>query len=153
MNRYFWDSNILRLFSDNPEHSVLRSHIERVSWDRILLPCVVVAESWRGRLRRIDTVPKAKPEEAVFPYQKLIETNEVLRRFTVLPFDEESVSRFLLLQQDMKRRKKSIKKRHADMMIAAMTLSYDYILVTRNEKDFAELLPAQQIENWIDSHL
>jgi predicted nucleic acid-binding protein len=34
-----------------------------------------------------------------------------------------------------------------------MTLSYDYILVTRNEKDFAELLPAQQIENWIDSHL
>jgi len=33
MNRYFWDSNILRLFSDNPDHPVLRSHTERVSWD------------------------------------------------------------------------------------------------------------------------
>ena len=153
MNRYFWDSNILRLFSDNPDHSVLRRHIEHVSWDRILLPCVVVAESWRGRLGRIDTVPKARPEEAIFPYQKLIETHEMLRRFTVLPFDDGSVSRFLLLRQELKRRKKRIKKRHADMMIAAMTLSYDYILVTRNEKDFADLLPSQQIENWIDNRV
>jgi len=37
------------------------------------------------------------------------------------------------------------------MMIAAMTLSHDYILVTRNEKDFADMLPAQQMENWIDN--
>jgi predicted nucleic acid-binding protein len=151
MKGYFWDSNILRFFSDNPDNSVLRSHIERVSWDKIFLPAVVVAESWRGRLRRIDTVPKAKPEEAVFPYQKLIETHEILRRFAVSSFDEECARRFLLLQQNLKRRKQSVKKRYADMMIAAMTLSYDYILVTRNEKDFADMLPAQQRENWIDS--
>ncbi len=153
MKEYFWDSNILRLFSDNPDNSALRRHIERVSWDNIFLPCVVVAESWRGRLGRIDTVPKARPEEAIFPYQKLIETHEVLRQFTVFPFDNESVSRFLLLWQELKRREKRIKKRHADMMIAAMTLSYDYILVTRNEKDFADLLPSQQIENWIDNRV
>jgi len=36
------------------------------------------------------------------------------------------------------------------MMIAAMTLSYEFILVTRNEKDFADLLPDHQVENWID---
>ena len=150
MKGYFWDSNVLRLFSDNPDHPLLRSHIERVSWKRVFLPCVVVAESWRGRLRRVDTVPKARPEEAIFPYQKLIETHEVLRRFTVAPFDEECVSRLLSLRQDLKRRKKRVKKRHADMMIAAMALSYDYILVTRNEKDFADMLPAQQTENWID---
>lgn len=125
MNRYFWDSNVLRLFSDHPDHSVLRSHIERVSWDRILLPCVVVAESWRGRLGRIDTVPKARPEDAIFPYQKLIETHEMLRRFTVAPFEEGSVNQFRFLRKDMKRLKKRIRKRHADMMIAAMTLSYD----------------------------
>ncbi len=150
MSIYFWDSNILRVFSDNPDHSVLCKHIERVFWDRILLPSVVVAESWRGRLRRIDTVPKARPEEAIFPYQKLVETHEVLRLFTVTPFDKGSANRLLWLRQDMKRRKKSIKKRHADMMIAAMTLSYEFILITRNEKDFADLLPAHQVENWID---
>jgi len=109
MKEYFWDSNVLRLFNDNPDHSVLRSHIERVSWDKIFLPCVVVAESWRGRLRRIDTVPKARPEEAIFPYQKLIDTHEMLRRFTVAPFDKESVSHLQLLRQDLKRRKKRVK--------------------------------------------
>jgi predicted nucleic acid-binding protein len=153
MKGYFWDSNILRFFSDNPDNSVLRSRIERVSWDKIFLPAVVVAESWRGRLRRIDTVPKARPEEAISPYQKLTETHEILRRFAVSSFDGESVRRFLFLQQDLKRRKRSVKKRYADMMIAAMTLSYDYILVTRNEKDFADMLPAQQTENWIDSRI
>jgi len=43
------------------------------------------------------------------------------------------------------------KKHHADMMIAAMTLSNQFIFITRNEQDFAGLLPAQQIENWIDN--
>lgn len=83
----------------------------------------------------------------IFPYQKLVETHEVLRLFTVTPFDKGSANRLLWLRQDMKRRKKSIKKRHADMMIAAMTLSYEFILITRNEKDFADLLPAHQVEN------
>ncbi len=113
MKGYFWDSNVLRLFSDDPDHPVFRSHIERVSWDKIFLPAVVVAESWRGRLRRTDTVPKARPKDAIFPYQKLVETHEMLRRFTVSSFDEEAASRFLLLRQDLKRRKKRVKKRHA----------------------------------------
>ncbi len=147
---YFWDSNVLRIFSDTPDHSALRKHIERVSWDKIFLPAVVVAESWRGRLRRIDTVPKARPEEAVFPYQKLTETHKVLSGFTVATFDKASASRLIRLREDAKRRKKRIKKQHADMMIAAMALSYEFILVTRNEKDFADLLPDHQVENWID---
>jgi predicted nucleic acid-binding protein len=36
------------------------------------------------------------------------------------------------------------------MMIAAMALAGGHIVVTRNKQHFADLLPANQIANWID---
>ncbi len=142
---YFWDTNILSHFRG--EHALLRQHIDRVSWDKIFLPSVVVAESWRGRLRRVDSVPKAKPEQAIFPHRKLLETHDLLSQFRVIPFDEEAAEEFSRLQKKVRHRK----KRHADMMIAAMTLSNHFVLVTRNEQDFADLLLTRQMENWIDN--
>ncbi len=144
---FFWDSNVLRLFGDNPAHPVLSQHIDRVSWDKIFLPSVVVAESWRGRLRQADAVPWAKPEQAIFPHKKLHETHDLMSQFRVVPFDEEAAEELSRLQKKVKRQK----KRHADMMIAAMTLSNHFVLVTRNERDFADLLLTQHIENWIDN--
>jgi len=141
---YFWDTNILSHF--RREHALLRQHTDRVSWDKIFLPSVVVAESWRGRLRRADAVPKAKPEQAVFPHRQLLETHNLLSQFRVIPFDE-AAKKLLQLQRQVKRQK----KRHADMMIAAMTLSNRFVLVTRNERDFGDLLTRQQMENWIDN--
>ncbi len=142
---YFWDTNILNYF--RREHAILKQHIDRVCWDKIFLPSVVVAESWRGRLRQIDSISKTKLEQVIFSHEKLVETHNVLRQFNVIPFGEEAAEKFLWLKQKVKRQK----KRNADMMIAAMTLSYRYILVTRNEQDFTDLLPAQQVENWIDN--
>ncbi|OQY60152.1 MAG: hypothetical protein B6245_02780 [Desulfobacteraceae bacterium 4572_88] len=148
MNGYFWDSNILRLFGDNPAHPVLSQHIDRVFWDRIFLPSVVVAESWRGRLRQADAVPKAKPEQAVFPHRQLSETHDLLSQFKIVPFDEAAAEKMSQLQRRVNRQK----KRHADMMIAAMTLSNRFVLVTRNERNFADLLlTQQQMENWTDN--
>ena len=146
-NGYFWDSNVLRLFGDNPEHPVLSQHLARVSWDKIFLPSVVVAESWRGRLRQADSVPKAKPEQAVFPHRQLLETHDLLSKFKVIPFDEEAAEEFSRLQKKVRHRK----KRHADMMIAAMTLSNHFVLITRNERDFTDLLLTRQMENWIEN--
>lgn len=147
MKGYFWDTNTLTLFGYNPDHTTLRQHIRRVSWSKIFLPSVVVAETWRGRLRKADAVPKAKPDQAISPHKKLAKTHELLSRFRVISFDEGAVKRLLGLQKEKKYRK----KHHADMMIAAMALSNQFVLVTRNEKDFASLLPAQQLENWIDN--
>lgn len=141
---YFWDTNILNYF--RTEHTILSQHIARVSWDKIFLPSVVVAESWRGRLRQADAVPKSEPGQAVFPHRKLLETHNLLSQFKVIPFDEEAVEELTGLQKKVKR----WKKRYADIMIAAMTLSNHFVLVTRNERDFSDLIPAQQMENWID---
>jgi len=147
MRGYFWDTNILTLFGYNPDHTVLSQHIGRVSWGKIFLPSVVVAEAWRGRLRKADAVPRTKPDQAISPHEKLAKTHELLSRFRVVHFDEGAARRLLGLQKMRKYRK----KHHADMMIAAMALSNQFILVTRNKKDFADFLPAQQLENWIDN--
>ena len=109
---------------------------------------MVVAESWRGRLRQADAVPKSKPEQAVFPHRQLSETHDLLSQFRVVSFDEAAAEKMSQLQRRVNRHK----KRHADMMIAAMTLSNRFVLVTRNERDFADLLlTQQQMENWIDN--
>jgi predicted nucleic acid-binding protein len=42
------------------------------------------------------------------------------------------------------------KKRYLDLMIASMALAGNHIVVTRNTKHFKDVLPPQQIENWID---
>jgi len=142
---YFWDTNILSCL--RTEDTLLMRHIDRVSWDKIFLPSVVVAESWRGRLRQADAVPWKKPEQAIFPHKKLQESHELLSQFRVVPFDGAAAEELSLLQRRVRRQK----KRHADMMIAAMTLSNRFVLITRNERDFADLLPTQHVENWIDN--
>ena len=42
------------------------------------------------------------------------------------------------------------RKRYADLMIAAMTITGQHVLVTRNLADFVDLLPHAQLVNWID---
>ncbi len=64
----------------------------------------------------------------------------------MISFDESASK---VLTQLLKTVKKQ-KKRHADLLIAAMTLAGKHILVTRNQRDFADLLPKSQLVNWID---
>ncbi len=42
------------------------------------------------------------------------------------------------------------RKRYADVMIAALARAGNHIVVTRNQQDFVDLLPRQQLQNWID---
>jgi predicted nucleic acid-binding protein len=35
-------------------------------------------------------------------------------------------------------------------MIAAIAIAGHHIVITRNQKDFTDLLPKQQLQNWID---
>ncbi|MBM3238973.1 type II toxin-antitoxin system VapC family toxin [Candidatus Poribacteria bacterium] len=45
---YLWDSNILHAFGDG--HATVRRHIDKVGWEKIALPSVVVSEVLRGRI-------------------------------------------------------------------------------------------------------
>ena len=63
----------------------------------------------------------------------------------VVVFDEECVE----VMENL-RRKHTTHKCYADMMIAAVAISGNHIVVTRNQKHFAKFLPKDQLANWVD---
>ena len=137
---YLWDSNILRAHGEN--HPTLSAHLRLVPWPEIALPSVVVAEAVRGRG---EYALKAPPESAAFAHQQLLETFSLLQTFNVVTFDQASAVKLA----ELLRRHQS-RKRYADVMIAALALSGGHVLVTRNQKHFADLLPPAQLQNWLD---
>lgn len=137
---YLWDSNILRHFGEG--HSTLALHLARVAWTDIALPSVVVAEVLRGRA---EFALKAHPSSAPAAHAMLIKTQRLLDQFTVVVFDHDAAN----ILEDLLKTSRST-KRYADMMIAAMALAGQHIVVTRNRKHFADLLPPPQLMNWID---
>jgi predicted nucleic acid-binding protein len=69
-----------------------------------------------------------------------------LMQFNQLLFDDKCAKALEELKQQHKAHKK-----YPDLMIAAMAKAGRHIVVTRNQKDFANLLPPHQLANWIDS--
>jgi predicted nucleic acid-binding protein len=137
---YLWDSNILRHYQAG--HPKVLASVRRVPESEIGLPSIVVAESLRGQC---DFALKATPEQVVTAHKLLLETLRMLQLFTIVPFDERSETFLAQLQKQHKSR-----KRYADIMIAALAVAGRHIVVTRNTKDFADLLPKSQLQNWID---
>ena len=88
---------------------------------------------------------KATPTQAPQAHQRLLDTMDMLQAFDIVPFDEACARIVLDIQK-----RSSTQKRYADVMIAAIAVVRDKILVTRNQRHFADLLPPDQIANWID---
>jgi len=124
------------------DHPALALHIQRVGWDEIVLPSPTVAELWRGRA---EFALKATPEQVVWAHGQLWQTHQLVAKFRVILFDEEACEIFKRILKKFKS-----KKRYADMMIAAMALAGNHVVVTRNTKHFADLLPPDRLANWID---
>ena len=140
---YLWDTNIAVHYAGR--HPNVQRHVQRVAWDEIALPSPTVAELLRGRG---EFALKATPEQVVEAHYQLWQTQQLLAQFRQLRIDEEAAKIFKKLLHRIKS-----KKRYADMMIAAMALAGDHIVVTRNTKHFADLLPSEQLANWIDDPL
>ncbi len=144
---YLWDANILRHFAEgNP---ILKAHLERIDWPQIALPSIVVAEVLRGRCEfALKATPKLRSIPATIrpqAHQRLLDTMAMLQAFDIAPFDEECARIVLDIQK-----RGSTRKRYADVMIAAIAIARGKILVTRNQRHFIDLLPSNQIVNWID---
>jgi predicted nucleic acid-binding protein len=137
---YLWDANILRHFGQG--HPTLHLHLLRVPWSAIVLPSVVVAEVLRGRC---DFALKASPAQAPQAHERLQDTLHMLTQFHIVVFDQTCANVMEHLRQRHRRR-----KRYADLMIAAMAIAGRHVLVTRNQTDFADVLPLAQLVNWID---
>jgi predicted nucleic acid-binding protein len=137
---YLWDTNILRHHGEN--HPVLAAHLDRVSESEIGLPSIVVAEVLR---RRCEYVLKAEPDQIARANELLLDTLRIVQAIRIIVLDHAAI---VVMKQLLVKHKSH--KRHADLMIAAMAVAGKHTVVTRNRKDFADLLPPAQLQNWID---
>lgn len=137
---YLSDTQIVGHYAER--HPTLMLHVQRVDWEEIGLPSPVVAELLRGRA---EFALKAIPEKIVWAHSEFLKTHQLMTKFRLLLFGEVAREEFKKILKNVKS-----KKRYADMMIAAMALAGDHVIVTRNTKHFKDVLPPDQLANWID---
>jgi tRNA(fMet)-specific endonuclease VapC len=109
---------------------------------------VVITEASRiEQLRgRFDAVFKAENAEALLrARQRLLQTEAVLSRLTILPIDAAAAMEFerLIGTKGLRRLGRG------DLLIASIALARKATVVTRNLKDYQKV-PGLKLENWVD---
>lgn len=91
---------------------------------------------------RFATLNRAKNEaEAAHAFHRLLQTVEYFRLLTILAYDAATVSYFERLRQQ------KIRIGTQDLRIAAIELSHQATVVTRNLRDFGQV-PGLRIVDW-----
>jgi tRNA(fMet)-specific endonuclease VapC len=99
-----------------------------------------VFNGWMGRLNNLS--PEAN---LITEYENLWQAVDCIRDFPILKFDADADSQYVqLLQTNPPLRKKRLRQ---DMRIAAIALSRDAVVITRNRRDF-EQVPGLRVEDW-----
>lgn len=137
MNYYILDSDHLSLHQRG--HEPLRSHILNIPPEQISISIISVEELLRGRLAQIHRGKET--EDRLQAYYWLSKTLDFLCGFKVLKYDPSAEAHFQNLIS------KKIRIGIQDLKIAAIALSNDAILVTRNRRDFNQI-PSLTIQDW-----
>jgi tRNA(fMet)-specific endonuclease VapC len=137
MSLWILDTDHISLLQRN--HPNVKQRLTSRDPNKIFVTVITFEEQMRGRLNQ---VKQAKSQEALISaYNALRETIEDYKRLNLLDFDKDAYSCHMnLLHQ-------KIRIGSQDLRIAAIALSVDGIVVTRNQKDF-EKVPNLKIEDW-----
>ncbi|MBD0264213.1 MAG: type II toxin-antitoxin system VapC family toxin [Tolypothrix sp. Co-bin9] len=130
------DTDHISLFQR--EHPVVTKRVNQANPKQIATTIITVEEQIRGRLAQIK---KSSSDTIVLDYAKLDATLNFFKSINVLDFTQDANSCY----QDLVRQK--IRIGTQDLRIAAIALSVDGIVVTRNHKDFVKI-PNLRIEDW-----
>ncbi len=137
MSLYVLDTDTLTLFQDG--HPVLCSRVQSHPLTELAITVISVEEQltgWYTKLRRT-----RRREELTRVYQRLARNVQFLAHLPILGFSEAAMTRY----DQFKAMKLHVGKK--DLCIAAITLEYQGILVTRNLQDF-QRIPNLLIEDW-----
>ena len=94
---------------------------------------------------RYDAITKAEPQRLLQEQERLVEAESLLAGFEIAYLTKDAIDALTVLLL-----RRQTRKRYADAIIAAIAIASDDIVVTRNIEDFKDLLPAAQLQNWID---
>ncbi len=137
MTIYILDSDHISLQQRGNEPVVTR--LLTVPASDIAITIINVEEIMRGRFAQLHRAKK--PQERMRAYQWLSRSFEFLCKFAVLKYDTQAEAHF----QNFRAQK--IRVGTQDLRIAAIALSHNATLVTRNKRDF-ERISALRIEDW-----
>lgn len=134
------DTDILTLLFVGKPEVLARWHASTLTE---AITVVTRAEMLSGRLNALLT--EATPEKILEGQERLRRTEEFLARFSVVPLDAAAVTRFAELRRTKGCRNIGV----PDLLNAAIALTLDATLVTRNTKHYATV-PGLKLENWAD---
>jgi tRNA(fMet)-specific endonuclease VapC len=140
MTLWVLDTDHLSLLErGNPK---IQSRLGQIDTNSVAITIVTAEEKVKGRLAAINSLSGIeRVERLAVAYQALQSTIEDLQILTILPFTALARDRYReLLEQ-------KIRVGSHDLRIAAITLSVDGVLVTRNRRDF-ERVAGLQITDW-----
>jgi tRNA(fMet)-specific endonuclease VapC len=123
-------------------NSKIQERLRQVNADSVAISIVTAEEKMKGRLAAINSLSGIeRVDRLAIAYRDLQSSIEDLQTLPILPFSELATDRYReLLQQ-------KIRVGSHDLRIAAIVLSVDGILVTRNRRDF-DRVPGLQIDDW-----
>ena len=138
---FILDSDHMSLLEwrENQQAMSLRERLADLDPDDVATTVISYEEQFRGwmtYLARAKTM--AKQIEA---YRRLVRHLDNYRQITVLPFDERAAAEFERLRQSR------VRIGTMDLKIAAIALSLDATLLSRNVADFRRV-PGLNVEDW-----
>jgi tRNA(fMet)-specific endonuclease VapC len=140
MTLWVLDTDSLSLLErGNPK---IQDRLRQVNADSVAISIVTAEEKMKGRLAAINSLSGIERiDRLAVAYRDLQSSIEDLQALPILPFSELAKDRYRdLLQQ-------KIRVGSHDLRIAAIVLSVEGILVTRNRRDF-ERVPSLQMDDW-----
>ena len=137
MTLYVLDTDHLSLLQRG--HPALLQRFSALPPEQLATTVVTAEEQFRGRLAQINKIPSGPAR--IEAYQHLRKAIADLCKLNVLPYDAAADRLFLALKRQHPRLGSQ------DLRIAAITLTHQGTLATRNLLDFGQL-PNLAIENW-----
>ncbi|BCL35801.1 type II toxin-antitoxin system VapC family toxin [Nostoc sp. MS1] len=137
MSLWILDTDHVSLFQR--QHPNVVQRINQINSQDIAITIITVEEQIRGRL---NIIRKAESSEILLSaYTRLLTNLNFFQSINVINFNHDALNHYQALVSQR------IRIGTQDLRIAAITLSVNGILVTRNHKDFAKV-PNLQLEDW-----
>ena len=141
MQIYLLDTNII----SEPSKALPNKNVLQKIADNLEYSCIS-SVTWAETLSGIKTMPDGKRKTSLFDY--FVES--VQKQFDILPFDANAANIYSDLYERLKA--KGTPAQRFDLLIAAIAISNNLILVTRNVSDFKDIAANSNlmIENWFE---
>jgi tRNA(fMet)-specific endonuclease VapC len=138
---YILDTNPISILERRgPESEQIIAYLEEIPSSEIYVTVISYEEQMRGWMAVLAATKESNAQ--VKHYNRLLKQLENYCNLSILPFDSAAAIRFDELRKEHRR------IGSPDLKIAAITLVNNATLVTRNERDFRNIM-GLKLESWV----